>query len=484
VRVLPFKQKACSFLQKRTKKRLRLCRASLERPAQALKSFLLLFCKKEALFFLSTFPILPTDPLQLRAFLADMPKGADLHNHLDGAIYAETYLALAQAQGLCQDGSGAITPPPCHAAPPARDAMIDALSMRDFVPSPAEPSGHDHFFKTFARFHAATADTAALLAEEVRRAAAEHILYLEIIHVPRLGEATELAAKTAWHGDDFAADLAALQPALARIVAEAMRDTDQAEAALRARLGCGTPAAEAACRVAFRYLPYSLRTQPEKTVFAQMAFDFALAQADRRYVGVNIVAPEDDPVALRDYHLHMRMLAFFHHRAPDIPLSLHAGELAFGLVPPEDLRFHIRQAMEIAGAARIGHGTSVMYETDPRGLLAELARRHIAIEINQTSNAQILGVAGRNHPFALYRQAGVPVVISTDDAGVERTDLTQEYLHAAQTWHLTYADLKSLSYAALTYSFLPETQKSRLTSQLTEDFKKFEENEGKSARNP
>ena len=46
---------------------------------------------------------LRTDPLALRAFLAAMPKGADLHNHLDGAVYAETFIRVGGEDGLCVD---------------------------------------------------------------------------------------------------------------------------------------------------------------------------------------------------------------------------------------------------------------------------------------------------------------------------------------------------------------------------------------------
>jgi len=133
---------------------------------------------------------------------------------------------------------------------------------------------------------------------------------------------------------------------------------------------------------------------------------------------------------LRDYGLHMRMFAFLKSRYPQVPLSLHAGELALGLTPPRDLRFHIREAVEVAGARRIGHGVDIAYEDGALPLLARMAREHIAVEINLTSNDVILGVKGAQHPLALYRAAGVPVVLATDDAGVSRGDLTQEYVRA------------------------------------------------------
>src|SRR5215208_7051176 len=53
--------------------------------------------QKTASYFES---IRKSPPKQL-AFLLKMPKGADLHNHLSGAIYAERYIEWAAQAGLC-----------------------------------------------------------------------------------------------------------------------------------------------------------------------------------------------------------------------------------------------------------------------------------------------------------------------------------------------------------------------------------------------
>nr|WP_289145611.1 hypothetical protein [uncultured Sphingobium sp.] len=204
-----------------------------------------------------------------------------------------------------------------------------------------------------------------------------------------------------------------------------------------------------------RYLYTAIRTNPPAQVFAQLAFGFALADADPRFVGVNIAAPEHDPVAVRDYALHMQMIAFLKARHPKVQLSLHAGELTLGLVPSRDLSFHIRDAVQIAGARRIGHGIDIAYETDAPALLAQMARDQVVVEINLTSNAVILGVKGSDHPLSLYREAGVPVVLSTDDEGVSRSDMTNEYLRAVTEQGLRYADLKQIVRNGLHYSFLP-----------------------------
>ena len=49
------------------------------------------------------FESIKNSPLKLRHFLTTMPKGGDLHSHLSGAIYAESYLAWAAEDGKCVD---------------------------------------------------------------------------------------------------------------------------------------------------------------------------------------------------------------------------------------------------------------------------------------------------------------------------------------------------------------------------------------------
>src|SRR5208283_3697445 len=119
------------------------------------------------------------------------------------------------------------------------------------------------------------------------------------------------------------------------------------------------------------------------------------------------------------------------------------------------LRFHIRQAVELACAERVGHGVDLMNEDNPRQLLKELADKHAMIEINLSSNEGILGVKGEQHPFPIYMAGKVPVALSTDDEGVSRIDLTNEYMRAALDYKLTYANLVKLARTGMEHSFLP-----------------------------
>jgi adenosine deaminase len=104
---------------------------------------------------------------------------------------------------------------------------------------------------------------------------------------------------------------------------------------------------------------------------------------------------------------------------------------------------------------RIGHGVDVMYEDRPYDLLKEMAAKHVMVEITLTSNDVILGVTGKDHPFPIYRKFNVPVALSTDDEGVSRINMTHEYVRAANTYALNYADLKRMVRTGLEHNFLP-----------------------------
>jgi len=150
------------------------------------------------------------------------------------------------------------------------------------------------------------------------------------------------------------------------------------------------------------------------------------------------------------------------------------GELAPGVAPPDDLRFHVREAVDVAKADRIGHGVDLRGERDPAGILRTMRQRGTCIEINLTSNRQILGVFGKAHPLRTYLKAGVPVTLSTDDEGVERTDLTEQYVIAAQEQGMTYPQLKRAAENGLRCSFLPAGDKRAALREQAAAFTAFE----------
>jgi adenosine deaminase len=251
---------------------------------------------------------------------------------------------------------------------------------------------------------------------------------------------------------------------------------------MRQQLRCGQPrqpgnehsGERPGCDVTVRYIAQILRGLPKEVVFAQMVASFEMAKQDRRVVSVNPVMPEDAYVPTHDYDLHMRMFAYFHKLYPDVKLTMHAGELAPRLVPPHSLHDHIRDAIHVGGAQRIGHGVDVMYEDDPLDLLREMAQKKIAVEICLTSNDVILNVRGDHHPFPIYLKYGVPVAISTDDEGVSRSDMTREYQRAVETYGLSYPELKRIVRNSIEYSFLPADEKAKEKRKLDSAFAAFE----------
>ncbi len=431
-------------------------------------------------------------PLALHAFLVGMPKGADLHMHLSGAVYAETFLRDAVRDGACIDPvhlalvkSTAPAVPSCPdgSVPAATvdkdqhlyDELVDSFSMRDFVPV-SGVSGHDQFFASFGRFGGLDKEhNAEWLDEVATRAAGQNEQYLEVMMTPTFKRAADAAKAIGWPADPAGyqeepdlvagtspAELAALRtrlladPEVRKDIAEDIASLDADLARRRTLEHCEEAAATRACSVDVRLLYQVLRQNPPAQVFAQTLLAFEVAAQDPAHVvGLNFVQPEDAYLAMSEYHRQMLMLDYLHTVYPAVHLSLHAGELAPGVVPPHGLSFHIRQAVDLGHAERIGHGVDVMYERDPKLLLQELAAQHVMVEINLTSNDVILGIKGNQHSLPEYRRAHVPMALSTDDEGVSRIDLTHEYTRAAIDFHLNYLDLKQMARTSLEHAFLP-----------------------------
>ena len=414
------------------------------------------------------FKSVSAQPPMLWAFLKDMPKGGDLHSHLSGAIYAESLIAWAAEGGVCVDQKTLATAkPPCNDAlgqVPASNAladpvlnrrMVDAWSMRNAALSGL--SGHDQFFDTFGKFRYATQQRDGdMLAEVAARAARGKVSYLELMLTPGSLAIGKAATTTGWN-DDLAKTHAALMAGgLPDAIKAASTELGKNIARQRELLRCGTPQADAGCDVALRVLFQVSRGQTREIVFAQMIAGFELAQSDPTVVGLNMVQPEDGLVSMRDFPLHMRMLDYLHQAYPNAKgrVTLHAGELAPGLVPPEGLRSHIRDSIDTGHAQRIGHGVDILQEDDAVKLLQQMARQKVMVEICLSSNDGILGISGARHPLSAYLKYGVPVALATDDEGVSRSEMTNEYLRAVVDQHLDYPQLKTMARNSLHYAFV------------------------------
>jgi adenosine deaminase len=459
-------------------------------------------------------------PGELYAFLKTFPKGADLHMHLSGAVYAETFIDEAAKQGLCvapvardmppepaekdkakvavkplapvgQDAVGFVKPAEdgkcaVGSVPAAQaltdqglyDNLVDSFSMRAFVATEGI-DWHDQFFATFGRFSGLNDVAGAWLDEVASRAAAQNEEYLEIMDTPTFSHAKAAGLKIGWPAgaeknvtreqlatlrdellanglrDDVGADIAQYKDELAARNRIEGCDRDNSETVLQLNSVALNVEHHEPCMVTIHFLYQILRQNPPQQVFAQTMLGFEVASADPEdVVGINFVQPEDAYLSMRDYTLQMEMLDYLHSVYPKVKISLHAGELAPGMVPPEGMSFHIRQAIDLGHASRIGHGVDVLYEDRPGELLKQMAAQHVMVEINLTSNDGILGIKGDAHPLHAYMAAHVPWALSTDDEGVSRIDLTHEYVRGVEEQGLTYADLKRSARTALELAFL------------------------------
>ncbi len=414
------------------------------------------------------------DPAALDAFLTAVPKGGDLHQHLSGAVYAETYLDWARADGVCINtttfaavaaGSCSASTQPAPSAGTFFDQIVRAWSMQGFMAG-AE-SGHDHFFATFGKFGVvAGAHRDEELADVVTRAASENQLYVETMF--NLGRNVGNLAAAAWSGTVSEAQLATFyatltaDPNFAARVAADVAVVTAAHDGYRAVLGCDDLSPSAPCKVELRFVAQVSRTGANDQIFGQLVGAFEMARQTGLIVGANLSSPEDDPAAIANYELHMAMLDFLYRRYTEPGLSplqvtLHAGELTAAYLPAGSTAntFHIRRAVEVGHATRIGHGVDVMSETNPTALLDALAARGVLIEVCLSSNDQILEVRGSAHPLAQYLAHGVPVALATDDQGVSRSSLAGEYRRAALDQHLGYRQLKTMARDSLQHAFLP-----------------------------
>lgn len=399
------------------------------------------------------------------AFTKAMPKGGELHNHIGGAIFPETFLKWAVEGKLCVDTEALAFRPPCEPSGPLRtaasvaaddalrSALYDSLTTRH--PGFRDRSGHDQFFTAFGRFGAAgqgrDGEEIAQVMEDLAR---QNTFYLEAMVTPQGAASMLLGAKVGWKDDLAAQKAATLAAGLDDLVAASIAQTDAMESRAREVLKCGTPQARPGCQVTVRYLVQTNRVAPLPSTFAQLQLGVALIARDKRWVGLQMVAPEDHPNALTNYRTHMRMVAFLTDNGRLAPAALHAGELTLKFATPEDLSFHIAEAVRVAGARRIGHGVDLPHEQGAEALASEMAGKGILVEVNLTSNHVILETSGERHPYRWLRQRGVPVSLSTDDAGILRIDLSHEYGRAVEEGGATYDDLKRSARNAIAFSFL------------------------------
>ncbi|WP_321331044.1 hypothetical protein [uncultured Bacteroides sp.] len=446
----------------------------------------------------------------LNQFFMYMPKGGDIHNHLTGSVYAETYFKLAVEDKLWIDMHSGKLYPTRNAAVKAevinplqlsasmnnlsnlRRKLLELWSMRNPQAGGSVLKTSGDFFNAFDLFLAAAGSHLVELLHELKyRAACENVQYLEIMAMsPRIGPVeidrffgngtydkdNRILGKAILSNDGTLSDVLTILYKKWHASGEMRKFTKQYIHYMDS-IDVNSNVADMPNAPVCYYQTYAVRNADPLKVFAQLYISFeACADASNtRFVGVNIISPEDGEQSIRFYRGHMAMFGFLKKMTPkDVKTSIHAGELTIGLVKPEELGFHIHEAVYTAMADRIGHGVDIAFEKESVSLINELKRRNIPVEINLTSNETVLGLREDSHPFPIYYRAGVPLIISTDDAGVLRTNLSEQYTLLILRYGLNYYDVKKLVRNSIVYSFAPKKAKKELLRKLNTKFRQFE----------
>ena len=434
----------------------------------------------------------------LTAFFAQMPKGGDLHHHYSGSIYAEPLLAHAISEDFYlntqtmtvskekQTGNDWVlfsTLQKNGELETYKQKIMHKWSIKDYYA--ANYPSDKQFFESFMKLEPATqGNFEAGLLELKNRAIKENLSYIE----------TQLSTIPCAIPTD---DLAKYNLQLRKLVANKNEKAVMQSLDSLYTIFIKNDAKKYATdfnnnfvgkmhnelkiddkQFTMRYQNFVLRFMEPVDLFKNLVVAFISAESSPLMAGVNIVSPEDGETSMKDYELHMLMFKYCHSRFPKVKYTLHAGELTLGLVRPEELSWHISSAIYTAAANRIGHGVDIAYENKSYDLLRYMAKNSIPVEINLTSNEFILRVKENRHPILLYKEFGVPIIISTDDAGILRTNMTEQYVLLAKRYPtISYSEIKQFVYNSINYSFIQDTSvKKQLTQDLDARFKTFEAN--------
>lgn len=432
---------------------------------------------------------------KLTAFFQQMPKGGDLHHHYLGSIYAEPLLERAIKNDfylntetmdvskikpnngnwvlfsvLNKDGK----------LKEYQQKILETWSVKDYngsVPS------DDLFFDSFDKFFpAADGHFAEGLLELKKRAIAENVNYIEtqLSTIPCDMDVSDLksfnnqlrdAAKTKDEKKVFEL-LDELYKTIQNKNAKSYATDFNANILNKLHQDLKIDDN----KFTMRYQNFVLRFMEPVDLFKNAVIAFISADSSDLVAGVNIVSPEDGAISMQDYWLHMEFFNYCHSKFPNVKYTMHAGELTLGLVQPEELTWHINAAVRTAKANRIGHGVDIASEENAYDLLRYMSKNDIPVEINLVSNEFILKVKENRHPFTLYKQFNVPIIISTDDAGILRTNMTEQYVLLAKRYpEVTYTDIKKYVYNSINYSFIKDKSvKKQLLKDLDKRFTIFE----------
>lgn len=378
--------------------------------------------------------------LYIQYWVNQMPKGAELHLHYDGAIRAEDLLDMAIRSDLYFNTATSLFVQNPEKKAETKEGWIDvkednyipaaqvksqsqyyiqymqAVSMRNIEKS--QEDAHDHFmYKCFAVIDSIvdsvkdpneTANLIAIIRAEAQR---QHVRRTEVmVTLPAIQQLAETFSEE--HVKQAAEDM----PQIAYII-ELIRLVDMD----------------------------TFKQQVDQAIGL-------IQKYPDQIVSFNIVGPEDDPVAIANFQAQMEYIKEATQKV-GIPPVLHAGEFTQTYAAADVIKDRLQKVIDV-GVKRIGHGVCLLDSADPDNVVQQLKDRKIAVEICLTSNDKILGVKGDRHPVRVYADSGVPIVIASDDPGVNLEDLNRQFIRLVTEHNFGLDDLVKFTRYSLEYSFL------------------------------
>ncbi len=192
----------------------------------------------------------------------------------------------------------------------------------------------------------------------------------------------------------------------------------------------------------------------ESPDLAREAIEIAIDKKDQGVVGVDLAGNE------AEFSGEPFKGVFQSAREAGLQVTIHAGEWGGAE--------NVRQAIEVLGADRIGHGIRIL--EDP--FVVDLARElGIVFEVCVTSNLHSGVVAElTEHPIRRMLEQGLNVTINTDDPSISRINLSSEYQTVHQELGLPLELIEERVSAAALGAFLPEELRYKLGAVVSRDF--------------
>jgi adenosine deaminase len=188
----------------------------------------------------------------------------------------------------------------------------------------------------------------------------------------------------------------------------------------------------------------------ESVELAEQVAWLAADQKTRLILGLDLAGNE------AEFRAEPFLGVFREARQAGLHLTVHAGEWGGAE--------NVREAIDIMGAERIGHGVRIMEDLETVALARE---RGTVFEVCVTSNHQTGAVKSLPaHPLGKMLTAGLNVTLGTDDPSISQITLSDEYRRVCEDLGIPREILKERILAAIKASFLPEAERKYLALML------------------